>query len=171
MPPSSPSRRRPHLHTYGAGEPAWSSALLTLGLFGLIFELFRSPRAVHVRRLTVLAALPLAVGCYVGAATVGWQHYRPDKVLVAAFLLVGTGMSAIVVANAFAPPGSGSWTCSLALKLAALGCLLVVTADYPWAVMYWRDHDQELSFGCFFAASGALLIAVAVLRSTPDVAA
>ncbi|BEP14697.1 hypothetical protein acdb102_30080 [Acidothermaceae bacterium B102] len=159
----------PHLHTYGAGEPAWSSALLTLGLFGLMFELFRSPRTVHVRRLTVLAALPLAVGSYDGAATVGW-HFGPDKVLVGAFLLVGTGMSVIVLANAFVSTRLGQRSVQLALKLSALGCLLVVAADYPWTVMYWRDHDREMSLGCCCAATGALLIAIGVLRSTPDVA-
>ena len=159
----------PHLHGYRTGEPVWSSALLTLGLFGLMFELFRSPRLVHVRRLTLLAALPLAVGCYEGADTVGWRH-RPDKVLVTAFLVVATGMTAIALANTFVSTRAGRRTVQLSLKLAALGCLLVAAADYPWALMYWRDRDADLSLGCLFTATGAVLIAIGVLRSTPDVA-
>ena len=160
----------PHLSTYGAGEPAWSSALLALGLFGLIVELFRSPRLVHVRRLTVLAALPLAVGSWVGAATLG-AHFGPDRVLICAFVLVATGMTAIIVANACARSRLGQRTVQLALKVSALGCVLVVGGDYPWGLMYLRDHDREMALGCFCCAAGALLIAIGVLRSTPEVTA
>jgi hypothetical protein len=159
----------PAAHRVAYREPStdWASVLLTLGLFGLIFEFFRSPRTVHLRRFSLLAGLPLAIGGIWGAATLHW-HYDADRILASALVVVALGMAAIVFTNLLGRRPLRR-VVHLALRVTATGCLLTACGDYPWGLMYLRDHDNAAAAGSFFAAAGALLIAIAIFRSQPDV--
>ena len=135
---------------------------------GLIFEFFRSPRTVHLRRFSLLAALPLAVGGVGGAASLH-LHYEADRILASALVLVGVGMAAVVAITLFVRPAARRAAVWLALRVTAAGCALTACGDYPWGLMFLRDHDTAAAAGCFFAAAGALLLAIAIFRSQADV--
>ncbi len=157
-----------HRLAFRAGPPPWASALLTLGLFGLIVELVRSPRRIRVRRFTVLAALPLAAGSLVSAVSLHW-HFGADRALALGLYPVGLGMALICAVCVRGESRIAERAVRWGLLLTAIGCLLVVSGDYPWAWMYLRDHDREAASGCFFSSAGILLIALSLLRSNPEV--
>jgi len=150
----------PHNRDYRTTRPIWASGALIFGILALAFELARSPRRLYPGRFLTAAAIPFAVGTFVGAITLTFVIV-PDWTLAAALVLAGSGMVLTALAGISRSPG----LLHRAIGLTALGAFGVVLSDGPWSVIYFIDRDTLDALGCALSATGSALSGVGLLRS------